>query len=272
MAGHDYLNDPKNPFFSLEDDIDDEAFLQSAPQRAITNNNPFLNFDNNLEQQKQQLLERKKAVEERTIKSSERSMTLLRDSEQIGAATAEELIRQREQLERTEKRLDDINSTLRFSQKHIQGIKSVFGSLKNYLSGKSVDSPTPTLTGGKLSEPEYSGSSSSVLNDKIEESRLNLAAQHPSLQRRGLLGNDNYDDDDNGGQHYKVQSTNVSKILERNLDEMSGSLARLKGLAIGLSEEIDSQNDLIENVMTKTDKADIMLERQNKDMRHLLKK
>lgn len=135
-----------------------------------------------------------------------------------------------------------------------------------------MDSPTPTLTGGKLSEPEYSGSSSSVLNDKIEESRLNLAAQHPSLQRRGLLGNDNYDDDDNGGQHYKVQSTNVSKILERNLDEMSGSLARLKGLAIGLSEEIDSQNDLIENVMTKTDKADIMLERQNKDMRHLLKK
>lgn len=36
---------------------------------------------------------------------------------------AQELIRQREQLERTEKRLDDINNTLRFSQKHIQGIK-----------------------------------------------------------------------------------------------------------------------------------------------------
>jgi synaptosomal-associated protein 29 len=35
----------------------------------------------------------------------------------------QELVRQREQLERTEKRLDDINNTLRFSQKHIQGIK-----------------------------------------------------------------------------------------------------------------------------------------------------
>lgn len=35
----------------------------------------------------------------------------------------QELLRQREQLERTEKRLDDINNTLRFSQKHIQGIK-----------------------------------------------------------------------------------------------------------------------------------------------------
>ena len=35
----------------------------------------------------------------------------------------QELLRQREQLERTEKRLDEINNTLRFSQKHIQGIK-----------------------------------------------------------------------------------------------------------------------------------------------------
>ncbi|CAD6231632.1 GSCOCG00001507001-RA-CDS [Cotesia congregata] len=267
---HDYLSDSKNPFFSLEDDIDDETFLQSAPTRSISSNNPFVNFDNNIEQQHQQILERKKAVEERTIKSSERSMTLLRDSEQIGAATAEELIRQREQLERTEKRLDDINSTLRFSQKHIQGIKSVFGSLKNYLSGKSVDSPTPTV-GGKFSESEYSGPGSSVLSNTIEQSRVSLAEQHPSLQRRGLLGGDSFDDD-NGGSQYKSQNSNVSKILERNLDEMSGSLARLKGLAIGLSEEIDSQNDLIENVMTKTDKADIMLERQNKDMRNLLKK
>lgn len=34
---------------------------------------------------------------------------------------------QREKLERTEKQLDDINSTLRFSQKHINGIKvSIF--------------------------------------------------------------------------------------------------------------------------------------------------
>jgi len=39
----------------------------------------------------------------------------------------QELLRQREQLERTERRLDDINNTLRFSQKHIQGIKVKIG-------------------------------------------------------------------------------------------------------------------------------------------------
>ncbi|XP_034945355.1 synaptosomal-associated protein 29 [Chelonus insularis] len=269
MAAHDYLSDPKNPFFSLEDDIDDETFLRSAPPRQnnVTHNNPYVNFDDNFERQHQLLEERKKAIEERTIQSSERSISLLRDSEQIGAATAEELIRQREQLERTEKRLDDINSTLRFSQKQIQGIKSVFGSLKNYLSRKSLDAPTPTMTSGSKSpDSERSGSSSSILNNSIEQSRTTLTANHPTLQRRGLL------DDDIDDKKYDSPITNVSKVLERNLDEMSGSLARLKGLAIGLSEEIDSQNDLIENVITKTDKADIMLERQNKDMRYLLKK
>lgn len=91
MAGHDYLSDPKNPFFSLEDDVDDETFLRSAPQRSnvVVNNNSYNNYDDQLQRQRQQLIERKRAIEENTIKSSERSMSLLRDSEQIGAATAE---------------------------------------------------------------------------------------------------------------------------------------------------------------------------------------
>lgn len=48
---------------------------------------------------------------------------------------------QREKLEKTDKQLDDINNTLRFSQKHINGIKSVFSSLKNYMSGRNDKSP-----------------------------------------------------------------------------------------------------------------------------------
>lgn len=264
MAAQNYLSDPKNPFFALEDDVDDETFLKSAPPRASPYVNHYANLDNDLEQRHQQLIQRKKEIEERTIQSSKRSISLLRDSEQIGAATAEELIRQREQLERTEKRLDDINSTLRFSQKHIQGIKSVFGSLKNYLSGKSLDAPIPST---KLSESSSSGSvsSSAALSNSLDQVQTNLANTHPSLKLRGLL-----DDEDD----FRPNSTtdNVSRILEKNLDEMSGSLARLKGLAIGLSEEIDSQNDLIDNITDGAEKADIMLQKQNKDMTHLLRK
>ena len=97
MAGHNYISDPNNPFFSLEDDVDDETFLGSAPPRTSApsgyySNNHFNNYDHDLERQRQQLIERRKAIEDRTIQSSERSISLLRDSEQIGAATAEVFI------------------------------------------------------------------------------------------------------------------------------------------------------------------------------------
>lgn len=265
MAGHNYLSDPKNPFFSLEDDIDDETFLRSAPPRAPRNLSAghYQNFDDDMTQKSQQLLQRKKEIEERTIQSSERSVSLLRDSEQIGVATAEELIRQKEQLQRTEKRLDDINSTLRFSQKHIQGIKSVFGSLKNYLSGKSLDAPIPST---KLSESSSSGSiTSPALSNTLEQVQSNISNSYSSTKITESYNDNNRED-------VKPASDRVTKALEQNLNEMSGSLAKLKHLAIGLSEEIDSQNDLIDNITDKTEKADIMLQQQNKDMLHLLKK
>lgn len=43
-------------------------------------------------------------------------------------------------------------------------------------------------------------------------------------------------------------------------------------MALGLGEEIDSQNDLVENILGKADKADINMERQNKELNRILKK
>lgn len=127
-----------NPF--EEDDIDDELFLRNSRRT-----NPQPNFDN-FDDQLQSFAERKRAIENRTLTSTEKSINVLRESEQIGIATAEELMRQREKLEKTDKQLDEINATLRFSQKHINGIKSVFSSLKNYMSGKSDTSPTTSTS------------------------------------------------------------------------------------------------------------------------------
>lgn len=267
MANHNYLSDPKNPFFSLEDDVDDETFLNSAPARSSTTAYGYYkNYDNDLNQKHQELIQRRKEIEGRTIQSSERSISLLRDSEQIGAATAEELIRQREQLERTDARLDGINSTLKFSQKHIQGIKSIFGSFKNYLSRKSLDAPIPSA---QLPESTSTESMASpALSDSLSKIETNMSNTHPALRLHNLLDDDN----DNPRQSNNSVNSNVSKILEKNLDEMSGSLARLKGLAVGLAEEIDSQNDLIDNIGDKVEKSDIMLHQQNKDLTYLLKK
>lgn len=137
MSGHRSIKST-NPF--EEDDVDDELFLRNS---RWSNNQPRYDaFDDQL----QSFTERRQAIENRTLNSTEKSINVLRESEQIGIATAEELMRQREKLEKTDKQLDDINATLRFSQKHINGIKSVFSSLKNYMSGKNDASPTTSTS------------------------------------------------------------------------------------------------------------------------------
>ncbi|PSN39778.1 hypothetical protein C0J52_15313 [Blattella germanica] len=232
MAGRQYLTNPNTPFFSVEeDDVDDDTFLRhsqsgssgymlpnsSYSQERSSSYRPQNYYDQEREEDKRlQLLERKKAIEERTIQSSERSLTLLRDSEQIGVATAE----------------------------------SVFGSLKNYLSGKSGEVPPPSAIGTRESE-EPSGASGLATN---------------SLKIRGL------DDDGWDRPSPSTGTQNVNQVLDRNLDDMCSSLSRLKGLAQDLGGEIDTQNDLLGRLNDKTDKADFNIMRQNKEMGRILKK
>ena len=78
-------------------------------------------------------MQKRREIEERTVDSSNRSLGLLYESERAGAATAEELNRQKEQLKRTEERLDDINSTLKTSERHLQ-----VGNVISYTTFKSL--------------------------------------------------------------------------------------------------------------------------------------
>lgn len=243
MSGHKYIGNNK-----LFDDVDDETFLRNS--RHSYNPPPTI------EEQKQSFLERKQEIEDRTIKSTERSIGLLRDSEQVGIATAEELMRQREQLESTDKRLDEINQTLRFSQKHINGIKSVFSSLKSYISGRNDSSPSIS-TGSSNTQT----TNSTIIENKVAE--YDRYENHPTTRLR----NPEPDSFQQGS-----SSKKFSARLDANLQEMHSSISKLKGLASDLSYEIDSQNDLIGDIMDKTDVADVTIAKQSKEMHRLLKK
>lgn len=276
MSKNQYLSNSKSPFFAVEDDVDDETFLNHRPTYMMsgsgTYNSTTTNYSTNtyqhndiLEEKRQQLLQKKREIEERTVQSSQRSLNLLRNSEEVGVATAEELLRQREQLERTEKRLDEINTTLRFSQKHIQGIKSVFGSLKNYLSGKTGEPPNPNRQASSISgDSNGSSKSSSRLSETLTQASSSSYSDHPGLQTRGLT-------ESPGSDNIINKSSSAQEVIDQNLDEMVTSIVRLKGLAHGLGEEIETQNDLVENIIVKAEKADITLQRQNKDIKRLLK-
>ncbi|KAK4015016.1 synaptosomal-associated protein 29 [Daphnia magna] len=269
-----------NPFFDEDDDVDDDEFLKRAPNRfngfggklassLSGGNNSFQPLDggenqNSAEERRRQLLLEKQKIEERTLQASGRAKGVLYETEQIGISTAEDLVRQREQLERTGSRLDEMNNSLRTSERHIQNIKSVFSSMKNYFSKPSE--PIKNSSEGSLLK-SGSSSSSSNLSKVLEQSSSQFdrdspsQQQHPALRIKGL---------DNDFGHKPL--SNVDEQLEQDLGDMSLSLSRLKGLAQGLSTELDDQNVLIDRLQTGADKADWRIQRQNKDMERLLKK
>lgn len=222
---------------------------------------------------RQALMEQKRReIEERTLDSSNRSLGLLYESERAGAATAEELNRQKEQLKRTEERLDDINSTLKTSERHLQGIKSVFGGIKNYFSSRNAAAAAGTNNSSQSkssnisSAPNGNMTVNSGSNAQFNSNRLNgfedsgdrfddRSENHPALRTRGLHENSNKSVDD---------------ILDSNLDEMSLGLGRLKGLAMNLNEELEEHNAILDRLDDKTANADWRVKKQNKDMDKIL--
>ncbi|KAI5696264.1 hypothetical protein M8J75_010618 [Diaphorina citri] len=271
MATNQYLSSNKTSFFSVEDDddIDDDDFLKLSRDRkaptSTANGSTGNQLYNDMESKKQALIEKKKEIEQQSVLSSQRAIQMLRESEDVGIATADELYHQREQLERTERRLDDINTTLKYSQKHIQGIKSVFGGLKNFLS-KSKNEPLASPSTSSKPEPTVGDSGTKKeLQEAINKAKNSETGyNHPALRLRDVQ--------DPNSESKSSGEMDCQAILDQNLDEMVGSLARLKGLALGLGEELESQNNLVENIISKSERADMNIQRQNKDMNRLLKK
>lgn len=53
---------------------------------------------------------------------------------------------------------------------------------------------------------------------------------------------------------------------------MSDGMSRLKGLAMGLGDEIERQNEQLDRINVKVEKTDGLITHQNTQMRRILKK
>jgi len=274
----------KNPFFDDNDDkeIDDDTFLNHPragssgymlPQRSQGGYSSASASGNvtSDEERLRQIILKKKEIESSTIESSNRSLGLLFESEKVGAATGVELQRQKEQLLRTEGRLDEINDTLKQSERHLTGIKSVFGGIKNYLFAKNSGLPPATAQQASTSQIQnvrLSNSDSDIASSSSrkpmyqpENDRLDTIREqnHPALKSRGLV-----EDSD--------KTSSADEVLDRNLDEMALGLSRLKGLALDLNTELDEHDDILIRLDDKAGRTGMKVEKQNKDMSKILKK
>ncbi|XP_022254703.1 synaptosomal-associated protein 29-like, partial [Limulus polyphemus] len=165
------------------EDMDDFLFLNHPKQGSsgYMLGNERNSEDNVLRLRQQELLEEQRKIQERTLQSTQSSLGLIHENEQIGIATAEELDRQGTQLHNVEKKVDDINRVMRVSHQHITSMKSFFGSIKNYFRGS-------TETQVALDEPE--DKKPTVLMSTVGKIREDHAASssssHPGLRMRGL--------------------------------------------------------------------------------------
>ncbi|XP_063860045.1 synaptosomal-associated protein 29-like isoform X1 [Scylla paramamosain] len=234
------------------------------------------------ELRRQEVLRQMRDIENHTLQSTKSSKIMLSESERVGLETAQELVKQREQLNNTERKLDNIGGDLKDTQKNINGIKSVFSSLKTWWStpkqgtqsgNSQKESPTqpasptdPCDTEGVLKNPN--------LSSAFQKCQTSLASSqqsstHPALQLRGF---DDVEEDDTFVRDFRETSKKVNLQLDADLDEISQGLSRLKGLAVGLGEEITDQNDLIDRIHGKAEKVEATIGSQNTQMKKILKR
>ncbi|KAM3826259.1 synaptosomal-associated protein 29 isoform 1-T2 [Vipera latastei] len=200
-----------------------------------------------------------------TLDSTNNSLSLIYESEHVGVATSEELVRQGEALRRSERMVDKMDQDLKTSQKHINSIKSVFGGLVSYFKAKPQEIK-PEQNGA----PQYQGSDrlkEALSVSKEQESKYQET--HPNLRK---LDNSDFcssgasSDNPSQPDHYPRNQhlRTYHQKIDSNLDDMSTGLGRLKNLALGLQTEIDEQDDILVRLTQKVDTLDVNIKSTDK--------
>lgn len=192
-----------------------------------------------------------------SLDSTQRSRKNLEQSEQIGIATAQDLLTQREKLENTEKNLDDIEKTTKMTQRNLNSLKSVFGGFfKNKFSRAPKEEPSMppsksdsslTSTVGKLSNASnYNGGGGAI------------SSTGPTLSEKSRAAIK--------GTRWEVMDNEI----DSNLDSMSAQLARLRSLGEAIGEEVESQNEMLDRIQIKAERTDTRVKDQDRQMKKLL--
>ncbi|XP_074641544.1 synaptosomal-associated protein 29-like [Tubulanus polymorphus] len=240
-----------NPFY------DDDSW---GTERHDANMGAFGGGVDTAESRRDALLQKIKDSEESQLASQQRSLVHLYESEQMGIATAEELVRQGEQLDNIEGKATEINESMKTTQRHINSIKSVFGGLKNWFSKKETNSPPPEPVRKKTSR----------LNDVVENDyNEKESGVHPAIR---LREEDTVDSPYGARQADSVKSKSNEEQFDENLGLMSSTLSRLKNMGMAFNDELESQNDQIERINIAVDRADGSVNRQTKQIHHILYK
>jgi len=268
----------KNRMFDEEDEDEPGSFGASAPAKK----NPFDDdADENLLRMRAQISHHEDAC----LESTKRALASIADSEKTGIATAEELMSQREQLERVDQRLDETQTTLKSSQRSLNGIKSVWGGFANMFRKKEAVIPPSPVRSQAVPPTKLQG-----VVDNLDDDPSASSGRPRVVTKRGTDVGGFFDDErvnqvsrsstassgfsnaqrSGSSQQITKESARMQEVDE-NLDLMTEGLGRLKNLAVGLNQEIDAQNDLLDRINDKVMDTDDTLWHQQKQIKRILK-
>ncbi|XP_078361258.1 synaptosomal-associated protein 29-like [Oculina patagonica] len=197
---------------------------------------------------------------DRTLDSTKRSLALIEDSHDIACRTGEELSCQGEQLNRVERNLDKIQSDMSIANRHIRSVNSIFGAIGNYF--KKAPKPKETTE-------------QTVPDSRLSALQEDPSQYYPDYRSESKSGGYEAGISRGGGQ---FQSTAYSsrdpreREIEANLDLVSRGIGLLKEDALILGNEIGRQNDQLDRINVKADKAHSTVEESDKKVRRILRK
>ncbi|XP_030847762.1 synaptosomal-associated protein 29 [Strongylocentrotus purpuratus] len=233
-------------------------------------------------QSKQMEIDRRK---QNMLSSTQRSMGLMYEAEQVGNETAAELLHQGEQLQRVDTKLDKMDKDLDISKRHITSMKSIFGGIVNYFNKPKPDQQeqaAPPRGPSKLK--------THMERSEAEEEMRRANTDHPALKLRGVGASETNaggwgpsstagfgaeDDGGVGSTSNVLQSPGMKDFdnqLNSNLDDITSGIGRLKGLAMGLNDELDKQNDDIDRITGKVGRVDVKLGQTDKEVKKILRR
>ncbi|VDM58136.1 unnamed protein product [Angiostrongylus costaricensis] len=188
-----------------------------------------------------------------SLDSTERSRRHLENSEKIGAQTAQDLLEQREKLEKTERNLDEIHKTTQITQRNLNSLKSVFGGFfKNKFSRKPEDTPeipqskSASRLGDTVNEITKSGGSFSSLSGSV-----GAPSTLGESSRNAIRG---------------TRWEAMDNQIDENLDAMSNNLRNLQRLGLELGREVDEQNQMLDRIHSKAVRNEAVVRVQDKQV------
>lgn len=180
---------------------------------------------------------------QRMEESSANSLRALNEAMRMGVDTTEELERQAESLDRTERRLDEMHVELDKGEKNMRRIKSPFGGIGNYFSRrKTVEEVTDPKA---LRSQPKKGSSSTAKSKSSSKKSQQKEAPAPGT------GN---------------------TVVDKNLDEMEKALFQLRGIGEVIGTQLDDSEQQLDRVKYKIDRDHVKMDKLNRDIKKELYK